>query len=223
MIIQETVEVWVQSNQTFDAVEYWQSKGYDIPDDENHKWTKGEGWTKRFPNQKARGTRKRHRITVKVSDLPKFSSAKVMFRCDGCGHEWKRRYSKIARRGVLYTEDLCHKCSRKVTGERQDRTKTIEQLKARTGDNHPRWNPDSDLFTKYRNQVTYLTGKVYEANKQSLNPDNLLIGRNGTQGAYQIDHKISVKWGYDNGWTPEQLSAIDNLQLLPWEENRDKW
>ncbi len=47
-------------------------------------------------------------------------------------------------------------------------------------------------------------------------------GVNGEEGAYTLDHIVSLKRGFKEGITPEQIGHIDNLQMLPWEENITK-
>lgn len=47
-------------------------------------------------------------------------------------------------------------------------------------------------------------------------------GVNGEEGAYTLDHKISIKKGFIENISPEQIGHIDNLQMLPWEENITK-
>ena len=47
-------------------------------------------------------------------------------------------------------------------------------------------------------------------------------GVNGQTGAYTLDHIISIKKGFIENITPEQIGHIDNLQMLPWEENITK-
>ena len=72
------------------------------------------------------------------------------------------------------------------------------------------------LFKIYRHQVTKFTKKVehlvegYDPSKQ---------GRCGVKGAYQIDHIISVQYGFLNGIPPEKIADSKNLQFITWEEN----
>lgn len=47
-------------------------------------------------------------------------------------------------------------------------------------------------------------------------------GKSGVDGAYQIDHVISIKYGFDNKINPNIIGNIKNLQMLPWKENRNK-
>ena len=44
-------------------------------------------------------------------------------------------------------------------------------------------------------------------------------GVNGEEGAYTLDHIISVKKGFMDNIDPEVIGHLDNLQMLPWEEN----
>jgi len=49
-----------------------------------------------------------------------------------------------------------------------------------------------------------------------------LRGVNGEEGAYTLDHIISIKRGFMDKIDPETIGHIDNLQMLPWEENITK-
>lgn len=70
----------------------------------------------------------------------------------------------------------------------------------------PFWND----FDYYREEVKLLT----EANKNCI-PDIHKRGFN----AYQIDHMISIKWGFDNGIAPECIAHPSNCQMLWWKDN----
>jgi hypothetical protein len=50
-----------------------------------------------------------------------------------------------------------------------------------------------------------------------------LIGLCGVDGAYQLDHIISIDEGFKKGLPPSQIGHISNLQYIPWAENRAKW
>lgn len=47
-------------------------------------------------------------------------------------------------------------------------------------------------------------------------------GVNGQDGAYTLDHKVSIKRGFIENIPPDTIAHIDNLQMLPWEENITK-
>ena len=44
----------------------------------------------------------------------------------------------------------------------------------------------------------------------------------GKSGAYQIDHIIDIKFGFDNNIPAEEIANIKNLQFISWEENNKK-
>jgi len=199
MIIQEDVIITVTSNQTFDSMEYWTEKGYT-------NLRPGTG----------------QKLKVKVSELPKFSGAKVLFKCDGCGIEWERRYSKKFTKGPLYSEDFCHKCSRLSVGKAVGRDNAIKGGKKNCGPAHHNWNPNKKEFQAYAYKVRRLSEKVYEKNKHLLNPDDLPRTLCGIDEGYQLDHKMSIKKAFDLGMSEHITASINNLQLLPWVENRTK-
>ena len=58
-----------------------------------------------------------------------------------------------------------------------------------------------------------------EENKKDLNPKNHPLTLCGVIGGYQIDHIITVKFGFESGISPEKLSQKNNLRILPWKEN----
>lgn len=78
-------------------------------------------------------------------------------------------------------------------------------------------------FRKYRNRIAVRTKKTYEQFKEEINPLNLPLGKCGIDGAHQIDHKISVRLGFEQGMLIEEISAKENLQILPWLENIQKY
>lgn len=47
-------------------------------------------------------------------------------------------------------------------------------------------------------------------------------GVNGEQGAYTLDHIVSLKKGFKQGIPPEEIGDLSNLTMLPWEENITK-
>ena len=197
MILDEYVEITLNSNQVYDAIQYWTEKGY----------------TNLRPQQK---------LLVKVVDLPQFSRAKVLFKCDDCGIEWKRNYSKKFHKGT-YDKDLCYKCSRLDVGKRVGKSNAIKAGKKNCGSNHPNWNPNKTEFKKYAYKVRRITEENYEKYKDVINPDNLPRTVCGVDDGYQLDHIVSIKWGYTHGVNPKALGGVGNLQMLSWQENREKF
>lgn len=84
-------------------------------------------------------------------------------------------------------------------------------------------DPIYSNFKKYRNRVSARTRRTYRENKAEINPFDLPLGRCGVDGAYHIDHIISVRHGFENKIPVEVISAKENLQLLPWLDNIRKY
>jgi NUMOD3 motif len=93
--------------------------------------------------------------------------------------------------------------------------------KSRSGPLSPRYRHDIDHtdFQQFKNKTYVLTEAVYRAHKDEINPKDHPRRKAGTHGGYQLDHKVSIAYGYAHGWTPEQLAAKENLQMLTWRDN----
>ena len=78
---------------------------------------------------------------------------------------------------------------------------------------------DTPEYRKFRNRVANLTEYVYNENMSKINPNNYMRTLAGIDGGYHLDHIISCREGFDKGYTPEQISDVTNLQMLPWRDN----
>lgn len=67
----------------------------------------------------------------------------------------------------------------------------------------------------YKRNVWRLT---YRNDLESLD-DWEKRGRCGVDGAYQLDHIISISDGYERGIPPEEIADMSNLRMIPWREN----
>lgn len=74
-----------------------------------------------------------------------------------------------------------------------------------------------DEFYRYKQIVLYLT----KINKPSL-AEGEFVGIAGTIGALQLDHKLSIKHGYENSIAPSHVAHLANLEYKPWKENLRK-
>jgi hypothetical protein len=81
---------------------------------------------------------------------------------------------------------------------------------------------DYQDYQKYKRAVYSASRKTYNQNITLLNPNGLLLGRSGTPGAFQIDHKVPVSVGYQLKIQVTVMSIVENLQLMPWKDNRNK-
>jgi hypothetical protein len=155
-------------------------------------------------------------IEVKVEQLKSKSCVYVECVCDKCQKSFSNRVSR--------NTDICYTCfnSEKMKGNTLGRIKKGKPLEKMKGENHPRWNPNKTQFKEYSSKVRVLSEQTYKENLDIINPNNYPRTLCGVEDGYQLDHIISIKYGFDNGISPEELSEISNLQILPWKENRDK-
>lgn len=82
--------------------------------------------------------------------------------------------------------------------------------------------PCTPAYKKYAGKIHRLSHKIYEQYKQEINPNNYKRGLAGEDGAYHLDHIISIKYGFEHGIPPEEIAKKENLQMLPWKENINK-
>jgi hypothetical protein len=80
-------------------------------------------------------------------------------------------------------------------------------------------NPNIKEYTKYARKVHALSHKVYEQNKEIINPNNYPRTLCGVEGGWQLDHIITVKECFEKEILPEDASSLNNLRMLPWKEN----
>lgn len=78
---------------------------------------------------------------------------------------------------------------------------------------------DTPEYQRYRNKVSKLTEQTYNMHREIINPYNHKRTVAGVENGYHLDHIISCRYGFDNNILPEIISALDNLQMLPWKEN----
>lgn len=135
-----------------------------------------------------------------------FARGKVKFTNTICGHEFST-YPNYVLRGKT-------ECT--VCGEYE----RVEELKNRN--KRRRTAQNYDAWMEYKNRVGYLTRKTYYTNLVALNPNNYPIGLCGSVGSYQIDHIVPKSVAYRLDIPEDLISHVDNLQVIPWEENRQK-
>jgi hypothetical protein len=94
----------------------------------------------------------------------------------------------------------------------RDYMKTEEYSKAKSKEDVP-------AYRRYAGKVARKTEKIYEQYKDEINPDNLKRTRAGIEDGYQLDHIISVRYGFDNGISIDEIARLENLRIIPWKEN----
>jgi hypothetical protein len=143
--------------------------------------------------------------------------------CYECGNTMLYMSERSLRKGI-YNKTICNSCSAKVykkTFNDVISEEHIKQMRA-TKAGFKDWEEYVEKYPKkqfYKREVWRYTYK---------NPLNELEhwekrGRCGVDGAYQLDHIKSINWGWENGIPAETIAEWDNLRMIPWKDNRDKW
>jgi hypothetical protein len=88
------------------------------------------------------------------------------------------------------------------------------------------WNKQPEnTKTKYK-EYRYLVDKLSEVNYVKyydiINPERKPRTKCGVEGGYQLDHIYPVYEGFVNNILPEEIARLENLRVIPWEENQRK-
>lgn len=77
-------------------------------------------------------------------------------------------------------------------------------------------------FAQYNMITNKLTRETYRKHSNIINPNKLQRMRSGQNG-YHLDHIISKKYCFENNIPPEICAHPDNLRMIYWKENAEKW
>ena len=170
-------------------------------------------------------------------------TAKEVVKRYGCStvtvSRWRKKFGWTGRKGsnpgprpwqVKHHPRPCHRqgCENSVTNQKycsQDCQRLCpEFLAALRAPRRPHTKPGlrketTPEFVRYRNTVHRLSDKVYQANRELINPDNHPRTLAGVEGGYQLDHIRTIKDGFENDVPPEQLAVVGNLRVIPWQDN----
>lgn len=157
---------------------------------------------------------KYYEIDVKISDLKPGSNYDVECVCDKCGSSYSQRMCR--------NTDICYDCRHKdkMSNNKFGSANKGKIVPSMRGKNHPRWNPNKTEYTAYSSEVRRLTHLNKPIYSQWENFDK--IGLCGVEGAYQLDHKLSIAYGFYHKIPAEIIASVANLVIITWEENRRK-
>jgi ribosomal protein L33 len=171
---------------------------------------------------------------------------KLNRKCKKCGCGWARGYTKetnesLAKmaKSVSISNKGCIPWNTGLTKEDNDILKSISEknkkyrhtdkakrlisyhskLRWEMGVYDSQYSENYTEFKKYQNKVHKLTSKVKHLIEGY---DENIHGKMGVDGAYQIDHIIDIKYGFDNNISEEVIADLSNLQFIPWEDNLKK-
>jgi hypothetical protein len=155
--------------------------------------------------------RARKKIEARFQILSDYQNQqdKVKVRNPRCGHVFESRACNLVNRKVE-----CPVCNREKKIQRchENNQKAHEVFQEIFGEE----------YKGYLKKVRALTRKAYREHQEKINPSDLLIGRAGTKNAHHIDHIRSIKECYLEDVPAEECAALENLQVIPWEENLNR-
>jgi len=166
----------------------------------------------------------RQKITVPWGHLPKTSGLKVSYSCDICESIHQRAFNKLHKKQM----QICSACVKKENALYRAKNPTQklkeyrQKLSEKCGDKHYLWNPNREEFKRYSSRVHNESDRTYNKYITEINPKNYPRTKCGVVGGYQLDHKFSIKDAFLNGWSIQECSNKENLQMLPWLENNLK-
>lgn len=133
---------------------------------------------------------------------------KVKVRNTSCNHEFEVLANNLIQAGVI-----CPICNN-------------EAKAARLQESHQEylteWNKTATEWQKYRAEVNTITRRTYRNHEHTINPRNLTFGVAGKEGAYQLDHIVSVRYCFENSIPAEVCGHPQNLRVISWEQNLAK-
>ena len=133
----------------------------------------------------------------------------------------KAKQTNLERYGVEYNfqrEDI-KKVIKESYKKYSDSQKFYDfRLKLREEKNWGEFREDTSDWEKYK----FLVWGFTERNELHLLENYEKRGLAGVDGCYQLDHKVSIKFGFDNNVNPEIIGHINNLEFIPWKDNLSK-
>ena len=103
-----------------------------------------------------------------------------------------------------------------VTGENNPKVKKILKERNITYDEYLNSKSDWDV---YKSKVQKITNKQPLYLLKDFDKKRGLLG---VKNAYQLDHIIPVKFGFDNNISPEIIGDMSNLRFISWKDNINK-
>ena len=133
----------------------------------------------------------------------------------------KRKQTNLERYGVPHTNYVLEIQDRRIASLKEycqsqeffDRRKELREEKG-----WGEFRDDRSDWDKYRFEVWCYTNQ----NNLALLENYDKRGLAGVEGSYQLDHKISVKYGFDNNIPPHIIGNINNIEMVPWFDNLSK-
>jgi len=158
--------------------------------------------------------RTRWKLSKKRGNKPgSIKNTTEFIECKVCGKSIKKIKSRTqcqyCSRECMYR---CHDYIAKLASIDKSYMKSEEYSLAKS-------KPDTTEYKMYLHKVQTLTRKTYALYEDEINPLKHPRRRAGVEGAYHLDHIISIRHGFDNDIPPDVIAHKDNLQMMPWRDN----
>lgn len=137
--------------------------------------------------------------------IRQITTEKVVVRNTKCGHTFETAPGNLVNRDVE-----CPICAREYLNNLN---------RERNAARHEEWESTASEWEKYESKCRSLTASTYQQFQHIINPNSYVMGIAGTPGAYQLDHIVSVRVGFEKQIPVELICHRDNLQVIPWEVN----
>jgi hypothetical protein len=129
--------------------------------------------------------------------------------------------SKWSMQRAAKSNAICNSCSSIVYKKSWTyviKDEHIKQMSARKAgyESFDAYMADLDNKKKYRREVSRITR---QQDITQLENYDKIRGLCGVNGAYQLDHIISISEGYDQNISPSEIGNISNLRIIPWKDN----
>lgn len=131
-------------------------------------------------------------------------------------------WNKGVKGSTPWNKGLTAETDERVNAYKLKQTGQIREGNYSKGKDHPQYKENTPEYNRYRKTVDILTEKNYVKHRHIINPDNKPRTRCGVEGGYQLDHIYPVYEGFINNIDPEEIAKVENLRVIPWEENLKK-
>ncbi|AVH85312.1 hypothetical protein RsoM2USA_384 [Ralstonia phage RsoM2USA] len=129
-----------------------------------------------------------------------------------CGHVWNSRVDNFKKQiKNSMSKNIALPCG--TCGPKHRIAACMEGYMEKRGRDY-----DIEVWKDYMLKVRKLSDATYREFKEEINPNNHPRGLK----EWHLDHKIPIIQCFKQGWTPEQASVKENLQMLHYIENIKK-
>lgn len=165
---------------------------------------------------------------IKLEDCP--GKVPIICKCDKCSLEYTVTKAKLNETNSKFCKEHRWEVYSEGRKEYWNSEKGLEIRKAKgpkiSKNRRGKGLKSEDHWAKQKKYHKYcMDVKRFQyafKDEISLMPNFSKIAVAGVKGGYQLDHRISRRYGFDNGIHPKIIGHICNLQIIPWELNRRK-